>query len=535
MFEQEPLKISPDLEIMFLGDACTGKTSIINRIINTPFNEIYEKTPIICFQYKNIKIKNENFKIIIYDTIGQEKFKSFFSSYLKNISLIFLVYDVSNKDSFNKITNWINLICSEKYSKKPFIVLCGNKIDLIREVQKRDGEELAKKYRYLFFECSAKTNENIKYMFYSSIMNLPIFNINNENESEKEILIKKLIEEDKNENKNDSSNIINSIINKINKYKKTINILEEEKKQLQKKYNDKIELLNNQEKILKENKSLKSQIDNLKKEQNKKIGKKDELNIVYANQLQISSIKNQNLITDKVKKALEENQKKLYKKYEKLNDELKFIKKELKEEKKKFEEIDSIISAYNENILNNYNPNNIDNNNNNIDNNDNNIDNNNIKDNNENNHNKKDENKDKKYKNTPYILGNDDDLQSNQNNNINNINNLEYSYECLNKKNLVLDIYKVLDSVDFEIELENNGKNKWPKDSKLSTGEGSEIPVNDIILEQQNSGEITKYKLNVYGLRSYEAKEYKIFLVFYCDGKNYGEHLELKININELN
>ena len=66
MFEQEPLKISPDLEIMFLGDACTGKTSIINRIIIKPFNEIYEKTPIICFQYKNIKIKNENFKINIF-------------------------------------------------------------------------------------------------------------------------------------------------------------------------------------------------------------------------------------------------------------------------------------------------------------------------------------------------------------------------------------------------------------------------------------------------------------------------------------
>ena len=187
------------------------------------------------------------------------------------------------------------------------------------------------------------------------------------------------------------------------------------------------------------------------------------------------------------------------------------------------------IFIINKNILNNNNPNNIDNNNNNIDNNDNNIY---TIDNNKNNHNKKDENKNKKYRNTPYILRNDDDLQSNQNN---NINNLEYSYECLNKKNLVLDIYKGLDSVDFEIELKNNGKNKWPKDSKLSTGEGSEIPVNDIILEQQNSGEITKYKLNVYGLRSYEAKEYKIFLVFYCDGKNYGEHLELKININELN
>ena len=96
------------------------------------------------------------------------------------------------------------------------------------EVQKRDGEELAKKYRYLFFECSAKTNENIKYMFYSSIMNLQIFKINNENENEKEILIKKLIEEDKNESKNDSQNIINSVIHKIKKYKKIINKLKED-------------------------------------------------------------------------------------------------------------------------------------------------------------------------------------------------------------------------------------------------------------------------------------------------------------------
>ena len=92
----------------------------------------------------------------------------------------------------------------------------------------------------------------------------------------------------------------------------------------------------------------------------------------------------------------------------------------------------------------------------------------------------------------------------------------------------------LINSVDFEIELKNNGKNKWPENSKLSTGEGSEIQVNDIILEQQNPGEITKYKVNIDNLRLCEAKEYKIFLVFYCDGKNYGEQLELKINIKEL-
>ena len=103
------------------------------------------------------------------------------------------------------------------------------------------------------------------------------------------------------------------------------------------------------------------------------------------------------------------------------------------------------------------------------------------------------------------------------------------------KKNLEVDIYEGLDSVEFQLELKNNGKKKWPKNSKLSTCDGSDILVNDIILEQQNPGEITKYKVNIDDLRLRETKEYKIFLVFYCDGKNYGEHLELKISINELN
>ena len=73
------------------------------------------------------------------------------------------------------------------------MILCGNKTDLQRDVQKNEGEELAKSEGLLFFECSAKTNENIKNMFYSAISVLPTFGVYDE--SERGNLIKELLEE----------------------------------------------------------------------------------------------------------------------------------------------------------------------------------------------------------------------------------------------------------------------------------------------------------------------------------------------------
>ena len=177
-------------KIIFVGDAATGKTSIINRIIDNPFNEIYEISIGIDFMSKNIRFRGQNTKIQIWDSAGQEKYKGLIPSYIRNSSLVFLVYDVSRKESFDNIINWINFV---RNIEKTIMVLCGNKIDLTREVEKSEGEELAKKEGLLFFECSAKTNENIKYMFYSAVVELPNFGI--EDESEKESVIKELMEE----------------------------------------------------------------------------------------------------------------------------------------------------------------------------------------------------------------------------------------------------------------------------------------------------------------------------------------------------
>ena len=177
-------------KIIFVGDAATGKTSIINRIIDNPFNDTYEVSIGIDFMSKNIRFRGQNIKIQIWDSAGQEKYKGLIPSYVRNSSIVFIVYDISNRSSFDNIPNWISFV---KNIEKTTMILCGNKNDLDRDVNKNEAEELAKREGLLFFECSAKTNENIKNMFYSSIAGLSTFGIYDQ--QEKENLIRELLEE----------------------------------------------------------------------------------------------------------------------------------------------------------------------------------------------------------------------------------------------------------------------------------------------------------------------------------------------------
>ena len=177
-------------KIIFVGDAGTGKTSIINRIIDNPFNDIYQASIGIDFMSKNIRFRGQNIKIQIWDSAGHEKYRSLIPSYVRNSSIVFVVYDVSNRSSFENIPNWISFV---KNIEKTIMILCANKIDLEREVETKDGEELAKNEGLIYFECSAKTNENIKNMFFSSIATLSTFGI--DNESERDNLVRELLEE----------------------------------------------------------------------------------------------------------------------------------------------------------------------------------------------------------------------------------------------------------------------------------------------------------------------------------------------------
>ena len=183
------------IKIIIVGSSGVGKTCLINRIVDNPFSETYEMSIGVDFMSKNLRYHGQNIKLQIWDSAGQEKYKGLIPSYIRNSSIVFVVYDVSSKTSFNNVSSWITFI---KSIENTTIVLCGNKIDLTtREVQSYEGQQFAQKEGLSFFEVSAKTNENVKLMFYTAVADLPTFA---EGASNKENLIKELQEENGVEN-----------------------------------------------------------------------------------------------------------------------------------------------------------------------------------------------------------------------------------------------------------------------------------------------------------------------------------------------
>ena len=154
---------------IIIGDAAVGKSNLLIRYVYGEFNKDYQNTIGVEFGVKNINIKNKICRIQIWDTAGQETFKSITKGYYKNSVCAIIVYDITRRDSFNNINTWIN-DCKTICSKTVSMVLVGAKSDLEinRQVMKEEGEELAEKNGIPFYETSAKTGENVNEVFFTS-------------------------------------------------------------------------------------------------------------------------------------------------------------------------------------------------------------------------------------------------------------------------------------------------------------------------------------------------------------------------------
>ena len=154
---------------IIIGDAAVGKSNILLRYVHGQFKDEYQLTIGVEFGAKNIKIKDKIYRIQIWDTAGQENFRSITRAYYKNSVCALVVYDITNKESFSNISSWIE-DCKNQSPKSIFMVLVGNKSDLSdkREISYDDGKDLAEKNNMLFFETSAKNGDNIEDIFYSS-------------------------------------------------------------------------------------------------------------------------------------------------------------------------------------------------------------------------------------------------------------------------------------------------------------------------------------------------------------------------------
>ena len=155
-------------KIIIVGDAGTGKTCLTTKAIKNIFEESYSATVGFEFFTFHCKINDKIIVLQIWDTCGQEIYKSLVSSFYRNSSLAIIVFSIDSQESFSHVQNWLQEIRRQNESPDTRFFLVGNKIDLEnqREVSKEAIENFIKENNFdLYIEASAKTGENVKNIF----------------------------------------------------------------------------------------------------------------------------------------------------------------------------------------------------------------------------------------------------------------------------------------------------------------------------------------------------------------------------------
>ena len=180
-------KKSYSIKYIIIGDSGVGKSNILLRYSKDKFDPNYKATLGIEFMNKKVNFKGTNYTIQIWDTAGQENYKSITRGYYKSSACAFIVYDITNLKTFKNINNWIK-DCVNLAPKNILLVLIGNKSDLEenREVDYDLGKNFADENNMIFFETSALSGNNIINAFNSSIQVIHNLILNN-NFSEEEL------------------------------------------------------------------------------------------------------------------------------------------------------------------------------------------------------------------------------------------------------------------------------------------------------------------------------------------------------------
>ncbi len=156
-------------KFVLVGDSSVGKSAILTRFADNHFASHYSNTIGVDFRFRTIAFGKKTIQLQIWDTAGQEKFRTLTSSYYRNANCVVLVYDVTNERSFNHTKDWLEEVqrAVPADGRKPQYILLGNKSDLMASkcVPTEKAKKFATEHSMFFMECSAKDGTNVDTAF----------------------------------------------------------------------------------------------------------------------------------------------------------------------------------------------------------------------------------------------------------------------------------------------------------------------------------------------------------------------------------
>ncbi|KRT82387.1 ADP ribosylation factor [Oryctes borbonicus] len=172
---------------IIIGDTGVGKSCLLLQFTDKRFQPVHDLTIGVEFGARMITIDGKQIKLQIWDTAGQEAFRSITRSYYRGAAGALLVYDITRRETFNHLTTWLD-DARQHSNSNMVIMLIGNKSDLEsrREVKKEEGEAFAREHGLVFMETSAKTAANVEEAFINTAKEIyekiqeGVFDINNE-------------------------------------------------------------------------------------------------------------------------------------------------------------------------------------------------------------------------------------------------------------------------------------------------------------------------------------------------------------------